>query len=273
MHLLTLSQTGRFATTTGPVRRGAIPDPGQSGYPISRPNRDWEYPDIGPKLLDPGPVAPDTPVIFPPTRGGKGRARGCRRLGARARLRPGQSEGDRASGTVAENLRVAFRPPNPRPRPGTVPSRLRHLARRSGAYSRFRPDRRPRTPRFPGPRPRPGRRDLARKIAGIFPIPIGPGSGKLGSGFCPGRFPICRDFGKSGPGNPDFARESGFPPRLRRDQDRDSGLSVPCPTILSRLVMLRRRLRPTANLQTCSHWQQRAASAVSLTGRGSRRFK
>ena len=54
--------------------------------------------------------------------------------------------------------------------------------------------RRPRNPRIPGP-PRP---DLAGKIAGIFPIPIGPGSGKY-SGFCPDPDLVgIPGFGKSG---------------------------------------------------------------------------
>lgn len=98
-----------------------------------------------------------------PTRGGKGRARGCRRLGARARLRPGQSEGDRAQWRRTSGSRS--HPQLPRPR--TVPSRLSiwpeeagcpptPIGPGSGTYSRFSPDRRPRTPRFkfPGP-PRP----------------------------------------------------------------------------------------------------------------------
>jgi hypothetical protein len=38
------------------------------------------------------------------------------------------------------------------------------------------------TPKSPNPAP--PRPDLAGKIAGIFPIPVGPGSGKY-SGFCP----------------------------------------------------------------------------------------
>jgi hypothetical protein len=46
-----------------------------------------------------------------------------------------------------------------------------------------KPENQTRNPRIP-PRPAPPRPDLAGKIAGIFPIPIGPGSGKY-SGFCP----------------------------------------------------------------------------------------
>jgi hypothetical protein len=42
--------------------------------------------------------------------------------------------------------------------------------------------RRRQTPKSPNPAP--PRPDLAGKMAGIFPIPIGPGSGKY-SGFCP----------------------------------------------------------------------------------------
>ena len=64
------------------------------------------------------------------------------------------------------------------------------------------PESRPVPPQF-GPGPRGG------KIAGIFPIPIGPGSGKY-SEFCPdSRFG--RDFGKSG-------TES----RFDRDRDREN---------------------------------------------------
>ena len=40
------------------------------------------------------------------------------------------------------------------------------------------------TPTRKSPNPAPPRPDMAGKIAGIFPIPIGPGSGKY-SGFCP----------------------------------------------------------------------------------------
>ena len=75
---------------------------------------------------------------------------------------------------------------------------------------------RPRNPRIPVP-PRP---DLAGKIAGIFPIPIWPGSGEF-----PGFQPRCR-FGRDPwkSGNPDLAgigEIAGICAPINRDQDRD----------------------------------------------------
>ena len=66
--------------------------------------------------------------------------------------------------------------------------------------------------------------DLAGKIAGIFPIPIGPGSGEH-SGFSPdSRFG--RDFGKSG--NPEIVgvgKIAGICASINQDQDRPGPVS------------------------------------------------
>jgi hypothetical protein len=73
------------------------------------------------------------------------------------------------------------------------------------------------TPKSPNPAP--PRPALAGKIAGIFPIPIGPGSGEH-SGFSPdSRFG--RDFGKSG--NPEIVgvgKIAGICASINQDQDR-----------------------------------------------------
>jgi hypothetical protein len=138
-----------------------------------------------------------------PTRGGKGRARGCRRLGARARLRPGQSEGDRAQWRRTSGSRS--HPQLPRPR--TVPSRLSiwpeeagcRLGRDRGLIPDLAPIADPELPDSSSPgRPVtvPPRFQVGQENSRYFPDPDWARIGKKSIGILP-RFPTCRDFGKS----------------------------------------------------------------------------